>query len=106
MRPPSGASTPRAMSPCGPIVASLALCQTRILALGSEPEPVSYVRAFPVAMTMSLWFETALLQEGWTPRVRLSLAHGRIARIETGVEPGASDERHAIGIPGLSNLHS
>jgi formimidoylglutamate deiminase len=57
-------------------------------------------------MTMSLWFETALLQEGWTPRVRLSLAHGRIARIETGVEPGAGDERHAIGIPGLSNLHS
>jgi formimidoylglutamate deiminase len=69
-------------------------------------DTVSYVRACWVAMKMSLWFQTALLPEGWTPRVRLALAHGRIARIETGVEPGAGDERHAIGMPGLSNLHS
>jgi formiminoglutamate deiminase len=55
---------------------------------------------------MSLWFETALLPTGWTGRVRLTLANGRIARIESGVEPAADDERHTIAIPGLCNLHS
>jgi len=55
---------------------------------------------------MSLWFETALLPQGWIPRVRLTLADGRIARIETGVEAQAGDERHAIAVPGLSNVHS
>jgi formimidoylglutamate deiminase len=55
---------------------------------------------------MSLWFETALLPQGWTSRVRLALADGRIARIETSVEAQPGDERHAIAIPGLSNVHS
>src|SRR5271154_4646467 len=55
---------------------------------------------------MSLWFETALLPQGWTSRVRLMLADGRIARIETGVEARAGDERHAIAVPGLCNVHS
>ena len=55
---------------------------------------------------MSLWFETALLPTGWTERVRLTLANGRIARVDSGVEAGAGDERHAIAIPGLANLHS
>ena len=36
---------------------------------------------------MSLWFETALLPTGWAERVRLTLADGRIARVESGVEP-------------------
>jgi formiminoglutamate deiminase len=56
--------------------------------------------------SMTLWFETALLPQGWTERVRLSIADGRIARIESGVEARAGDERHAIAIPGLSNVHS
>jgi formimidoylglutamate deiminase len=55
---------------------------------------------------MSLWFETALLPQGWVSRVRLTLADGRIARIETGVAAQSGDERHAIAIPGLSNVHS
>ena len=54
----------------------------------------------------ALWFETALLPEGWAARVRLILADGRIARIEKNVEPRAGDERHAIAIPGLCNVHS
>ncbi len=55
---------------------------------------------------MTLWFQTALLPEGWARDVRMTVADGRIARIETGVAPGAGDERHAIAIPGLANLHS
>jgi formiminoglutamate deiminase len=53
-----------------------------------------------------LWFETALLPDGWREHVRLHIHGGRIARVEIGVEPGQLDERHAIGIPGLANVHS
>jgi len=56
--------------------------------------------------SMTLWFQSALLPQGWSERVRLSIADGRIARIETGVEARAGDERHAIAIPGLCNVHS
>ncbi len=55
---------------------------------------------------MALWFETALLDHGWTDRVRLTLAGGRIERVEAGVEPERSDERHFAALPGLPNLHS
>jgi len=55
---------------------------------------------------MALWFETALLPSGWANRVRLEIADGRIARVETNVLPDAPDERHAIAIPGLCNVHS
>lgn len=53
-----------------------------------------------------LWFESALLPDGWAGGVRLTAADGRIARIETGVAPAAADERHKIALPGLGNLHS
>lgn len=55
---------------------------------------------------MALWFETALLDHGWTDRVRLTLADGRIERVEVGVDPDWSDERHFAALPGLPNLHS
>lgn len=55
---------------------------------------------------MPLWFQTALLPQGWADGVRLHVADGRIRRIETGVEKDAQDERHVIGIPGLCNVHS
>ncbi len=54
----------------------------------------------------SLWFESALLPEGWTRSVRLRAADGRIERVLTGVAPADGDERHAIAVPGLANLHS
>jgi formiminoglutamate deiminase len=38
--------------------------------------------------------------------VRISAVEGRIEGVETGVQPQQADERHAIGIPGLGNLHS
>src|SRR5271170_1017909 len=53
-----------------------------------------------------LWFQSALLQEGWAREVRISVADGQIAKIaaDTPCRPG--DERHAIAIPGLANVHS
>lgn len=53
-----------------------------------------------------LWFQAALLPQGWADSVRLCLSEGRIARIETGVPPALEDERHAVAIPGLCNVHS
>jgi formiminoglutamate deiminase len=55
---------------------------------------------------MALWFGTALLPSGWASRVRLSMANGRIAKLETDTDPVAGDERQAIGVPGLGNVHS
>jgi len=55
---------------------------------------------------LTLWFETALLPDGWARRVRLSGRDGLIHSVETNVDPAAGEERHAIGVPGLPNLHS
>src|SRR5437879_9754206 len=54
----------------------------------------------------SLWFESALLPHGWAARVRVTAANGRIGAVEVGVEATDRDERHAIGLPGLPNVHS
>jgi formiminoglutamate deiminase len=48
----------------------------------------------------------ALLPVGWAENVRITVADGRIAGIETGVEPAAGDERHHALVPGMPNLHS
>ncbi|GAO39821.1 formiminoglutamate deiminase [Sphingomonas changbaiensis NBRC 104936] len=53
-----------------------------------------------------LWFETALLPQGWADRVRVRLEGGRIASVEPDAEPATGDERHAIAIPGQGNVHS
>lgn len=55
---------------------------------------------------MTLWFETALLPGGWAQQVRVTLAGGRIASIEAGAEAQPGNERYAVGLPGLPNLHS
>src|SRR5579864_7802405 len=54
----------------------------------------------------TLWFESALLPEGWAAGVRLTTVDGRIERIEAGSVSGEADERHAIGVPGVPNVHS
>ncbi|MBV9695742.1 MAG: formimidoylglutamate deiminase [Gammaproteobacteria bacterium] len=54
----------------------------------------------------SLWFESALLPQGWVADVRISAAAGRIAALEAGVRPEPQDERHRTGVPGMPNLHS
>lgn len=53
-----------------------------------------------------LWFEQALLPEGWRDRVRISVANGRIASIETDADLRSGDERHGVALPGLPNVHS
>lgn len=52
-----------------------------------------------------LWFERALLPDGWAENVRVALDAGRIAAVETGATPLPGDARHAIALPGLANLH-
>ncbi|MDQ2860003.1 MAG: formimidoylglutamate deiminase [Pseudomonadota bacterium] len=53
----------------------------------------------------TLWFETALLPGGWSSSVRISHADGRIVGVEAApLQPG--DERGAIALPGLCNVHS
>ncbi|MHB8530528.1 MAG: formimidoylglutamate deiminase, partial [Caulobacteraceae bacterium] len=54
----------------------------------------------------SLWFETALLAEGWARGVRLEFQNGVVARVETDAAPQAGDERGGVALPGLANLHS
>ncbi|HEX4695220.1 formimidoylglutamate deiminase [Sphingomonas sp.] len=53
-----------------------------------------------------LWFERALLPQGWAERVRVTVDGATIAALETGVEPGVEDARHSAAIPGLCNVHS
>jgi formiminoglutamate deiminase len=53
-----------------------------------------------------LWFETALLPSGWARDVRIETRDGLIARIESDVPAVPGDERHAVVLPGLSNVHS
>jgi formimidoylglutamate deiminase len=55
---------------------------------------------------LKLWFESALLPGGWARGVRVTGRDGIIGAIETGVEPAEDDERHAVAVPGLPNLHS
>ncbi|RXS94874.1 formimidoylglutamate deiminase [Silvibacterium dinghuense] len=54
----------------------------------------------------SLYFEQALLPEGWAARVSLRMHEGRIVEVMRDVDPSSGDERHAIGIPGMPNVHS
>lgn len=53
-----------------------------------------------------LWFETALLPSGWAERVRITCADGLIAGIDCECDSQPGDERCAIAIPGLGNVHS
>ncbi len=51
-------------------------------------------------------FGAALLPDGWARDVRLTVADGLIASLETDAARQAGDEGHGALIPGLSNLHS
>ncbi|MBS7698911.1 MULTISPECIES: formimidoylglutamate deiminase [unclassified Chelatococcus] len=55
---------------------------------------------------MVLWFQSALTADGWHDGVRLHIEAGQIAAVEAGVAAEPGDERHAIGLPGMPNLHS
>src|SRR6202162_2686393 len=55
---------------------------------------------------LSLWFGSALLEGGWADKVRLGIQAGRIVRIDVGVDAVLPDEQHAVGLPGIPNVHS
>ncbi|MDE3175213.1 MAG: formimidoylglutamate deiminase, partial [Pseudomonadota bacterium] len=54
----------------------------------------------------TLHLALALTPEGWRRDVRLTLAAGAISAVEIGAAAQAGDERHAVAIPGVANLHS
>ena len=54
----------------------------------------------------SLHLRRALLPGGWTPDVRLTVEGGVFTSVEAGQAPAANDECHAVGVPGMANLHS
>jgi formiminoglutamate deiminase len=53
-----------------------------------------------------LWFDTALLPDGWASSVRLTIADGLIAKVETETPAAPGDERGFAAVPGVGNLHS
>ncbi|MEH3090456.1 MAG: formimidoylglutamate deiminase [Agrobacterium cavarae] len=55
---------------------------------------------------MFIHAETALLPTGWASNVRLEIANGKILSVKQGVEAVAGDERHAVLVPAMPNLHS
>ena len=59
------------------------------------------------ASAQSLWFETALLPDGWARNVRVGVAGGRIASVEADAER-ATDEpvAGAVALPGVADVHS
>jgi formimidoylglutamate deiminase len=54
----------------------------------------------------TLHLAKALTPDGWRRDVRLTIEDGAISRVETGAAAREGDERHALGIPGIANVHS
>jgi formimidoylglutamate deiminase len=53
-----------------------------------------------------LFFDQALLPQGWAHDVRITVDAGRIVGVVGGSAAEPGDERHRIGLPGICNLHS
>ena len=53
-----------------------------------------------------LYADRVLSADGWLKSARLHLVDGRIACIERNVPAQTNDERHAVIVPALANLHS
>jgi formiminoglutamate deiminase len=54
----------------------------------------------------TLHFGSALLPEGWCDGVRVEIDDGVLAKVTPDTEPAANDERHAIAVAGMPNVHS
>lgn len=57
-------------------------------------------------MTNAVHAATALLPGGWATNVRLVLDGGRILSVTSGRDADPGDERHAVLVPAMPNLHS
>jgi formimidoylglutamate deiminase len=55
---------------------------------------------------LRLVFDDALVGDTWRRGVRCTIADGILTKIEVDVAAGDGDERHAIGLPGVPNVHS
>ncbi len=81
--------------------------ESRTSTPSAEAASVQPARAqAPTSPQTRLWFRSALLHSGWEENVRLTISGGRLARIEHPVGPEPADERHAVALPGLPNVHS
>ncbi|WP_313444347.1 formimidoylglutamate deiminase [Brevundimonas sp.] len=60
----------------------------------------------PQPVDRTLWFEAALLPNGWARDVRIGIAGGRIVSLETGVARSPADEGGCVALPGVANVHS
>jgi len=61
----------------------------------------------PQPVDRTLWFEAALLPDGWARDVRIGIAGGRIVSLETGVARCPADEGGGgVALPGVANVHS
>jgi len=58
------------------------------------------------ARLKTIFAEQALLPGGWAENVRLTIDQGRMISVEKDRQPRPDDERHAIILPGMPNLHS
>lgn len=56
--------------------------------------------------TQFIHAEQALLEHGWARNVRIGIANGQIASVETEQDAQADDERHQVVVSGMPNLHS
>ncbi len=57
-------------------------------------------------MGQSIHATQALTPAGWRADIRLTVRDGVIATVETEVPAQAGDEKHAMLLPGIANLHS
>lgn len=53
-----------------------------------------------------LWFDLALLPDGWARQVRISIANGVIENVQPNAVSRELDDRHGIALPGMCNVHS
>lgn len=56
--------------------------------------------------TTHFWAEQALLPSGWAQSVRIGIQGGAIVSVDPGAGAQPGDQRLAIAVPGLGNLHS
>lgn len=54
----------------------------------------------------SLWFDHALLPDGWARGVRLTLADGVISAVDVDTERAAHETDRGVALPGVADLHS
>ena len=54
----------------------------------------------------TIYAERALLADGWRENVRLAIEGGIVSAVQPDAAPQPGDERHAIIVPGMPNLHS